>query len=99
MKSQMDLWEEVRNEFIKNNNALKYLSEHYKITFMRKEKLTGQQIEYIKILRQYDEIVMDDGWLTGGHGICFDLRTVRALERKKIIVYDRLSELGKTIEL
>lgn len=34
-QSQMDLWEEIREIFIKDNNALKYLSENF---YVKKER-------------------------------------------------------------
>lgn len=64
-------------------------------------KLSKTQIEAIKVLRKYPSaIVMLDGYLTGGHGIRLDKRTINALHKNKLLTFDRrISELGKTIEL
>lgn len=48
------------------------------------------------MLKKYPrELVMDDGYITGGHGIQFDLRTINSLKRKGIIVNGKLSEKYK----
>lgn len=68
-------------------------------------KLTDKQKIALLILRQYpDDIVMSDGWLTGGHGVKINLSTVKSLKDKGLINQwgekrDRISELGKTIYL
>ena len=68
-------------------------------------KLTEAQIAVVEILRMYpDEIVMSDGYLTGGHGIYLNMRTVRVLKRLGLIqaygpMAGRISELGKTCKL
>lgn len=68
------------------------------------KKLTDKQKEALAILRKYpDAIIMDNGYITGGHG-CIDSRIVKALKRKGYIEVsgerrDRLSELGKTCAL
>jgi uncharacterized protein YjhX (UPF0386 family) len=68
-------------------------------------KLSKNQIETIKVLRQYqNNIVMSDGWLTGGHGVKLNLATVSSLKKKKLIENwgerrNRISELGKTCAL
>lgn len=68
---------------------------------MAKIKLSDNQTKALRILQMYPTaIIMSDGWLTGGHGICFDNRTVNALRNKDLITYERrISELGKTIEI
>lgn len=61
-------------------------------------KLSKNQIETIKLLRQYPkELIMFNGYLTGGHGIRVDLRTLEALKNKGLIERDKLTELGKTL--
>lgn len=68
-------------------------------------KLSDKQKEALLILRKYpDDIVMSDGYLTGGHGIRLNMRVVSSLKMKGLVNYlgpraDRISELGKTIEL
>lgn len=68
-------------------------------------KLSKSQIETIRVLRQYpDDIVMCDGWLTGGHGVRLNLGTVNALKKRGLIENwgerrGRISEIGKTCEL
>ncbi len=66
-------------------------------------KLTNMQAEALLELRKYpDVIVMSDGWLTGGHGIKLNLKTVKSLKQKGFIGgmwggrNNRLTELGKT---
>jgi hypothetical protein len=54
-------------------------------------KLSNSQQYVVDTLNKYPNvIVMSDGWITGGHGIQFDLRTVNALKRKKVIFNNRL---------
>lgn len=62
------------------------------ITLVDKDvKLTTSQLYVIDTLNKYpNEIVMRDGYITGGHGVQFDLRSINALKRKKVIVNDRL---------
>lgn len=68
-------------------------------------KLSDKQKETLLILQHYPtDIVMHDGWLTGGHGVKLNLKTVQSLKNKGLInkwgaQNDRISELGKTIEL
>ena len=67
-------------------------------------KLSNSQCEALKVLRKYpNEIIMNDGWITGGHGIRFNLKTIGSLINKGLIEHKwagiRLSELGKTAEL
>lgn len=63
--------------------------------------LTERQKAAIRILRKYPyDIIMNDGWLTGGHGIRIDKTTFKALRMKDLVTSGRrISELGKTIEL
>ena len=67
-------------------------------------KLTEKQKEALAILRRYpNAIIMDNGYITGGHGY-IDARCAKALKRKGYIETsggrkDRLSELGKTCVL
>lgn len=64
-------------------------------------KLTERQKAAVRILRKYPyDIIMSDGWLTGGHGIRIDATTVKKLRMESLITNDRkISELGKTIEI
>lgn len=58
-----------------------------------KKKLTEKQQKVIAILKQYpNEMIMHNGWLTGGHGIEFDMRTIESLKKRKIIVDGRLNK-------
>jgi len=67
-------------------------------------KLSKKQKETLLKLRQYpNDIVMSDGFLTGGHGK-LNLRSVKVLKDKGLIENfgerrNRISELGKTCEL
>lgn len=68
-------------------------------------KLSTNQIKTIKVLREYpNDMAMYDGWLTGGHGIKLNLKSVQSLKDKGLIEKwgekrGTISELGKTIEL
>lgn len=70
-----------------------------------KIKLSEKQKEALLILRKYpNDIVMYDGWLTGGHGVKMNLNTVEALKNKGLVEWTgerrgRISELGKTISI
>ena len=56
-------------------------------------KLSEKQQYVINILRQYpNDMIMFNGFITGGHGIKFDLRTVESLKKRGII------ENGKLIQ-
>ena len=78
--------------------------QYVNLIFIKMKKLTDKQKEALAILRKYpDAIIMDNGYITGGHG-CIDSRIAKALKRKGYIEVsgerrDRLSELGKTCAL
>lgn len=56
-------------------------------------KLSIKQFKVIETLRMYpNEMVMSNMWITGGHGIKFDGRTIDSLIKRKIIINGRLSE-------
>lgn len=67
------------------------------------KKLTDKQKQIIVTLRKYPNdliMMLDSGcWLTGGHGVHFDKRTLNSLRDKGLIDYKKLTELGKTINL
>lgn len=73
--------------------------------YQSKMCLTENQIEIIKTMRKYpDDMIMQDGFLTGGHGVKFNMASVRVLKKRKLIETwgerrNKLSELGKTITL
>lgn len=55
-------------------------------------KFTEKQQSCIDILRKYpDDIIMWNGWLTGGHGIKLDMRTVGSLKNRGVIINYKLS--------
>jgi hypothetical protein len=53
------------------------------------------------ILNKYpNDIIMHDGWLTGGHGVHLNLKTVQSLKDKGLVgtgTNQRITELGKEI--
>jgi hypothetical protein len=64
------------------------------------EKLSEKQKEAIAVLRKYpNDMVMFNYWMTGGHGIRLDARTVESLKKRGIISGGKLSELGKNITI
>lgn len=60
-------------------------------------KLSYKQKKVIEMLKKYpNEMVMHNYWITGGHGIQFDGRTIESLKRRGIItVNNKLSEEWK----
>jgi hypothetical protein len=61
---------------------------------MSKIKFTPNQQKVIDILTKYpNEMIMHNGWITGGHGIKFDMRTVESLRNKKVIVNGKLNNV------
>lgn len=61
-------------------------------------KLTENQKEAILKMRKYpNDMVMFNGYMTGGHGIKIKLNTIRALERLKIIENGKLTQLGMVV--
>lgn len=59
---------------------------------MKSIKLSPQQWEVVNTLKKYpNDMVMFNGHITGGHGICFKSRTINALIEKGVIVDGRLS--------
>jgi hypothetical protein len=60
---------------------------------VKTKKLTDKQQEVIDTLLKYpNTIIMISGWLTGGHGVKLDLRTVKSLESRGIIVNKKLKK-------
>ena len=58
-----------------------------------KIKLTEKQQKVIDILEKYpNEMIMFNGWITGGHGVKFDMRTVESLKKKGIIEGGKLKK-------
>lgn len=52
------------------------------------------------MLRKYpNAIVMSSGWMTGGHGVKIDLRTLNSLKRLGLIDGGKLTQSGKTIAI
>lgn len=63
-------------------------------------KLTENQKKVIETMRKYpNDIVMFDGWMTGGHGVKFDLKTVDSLKAKGVIVDGKLSDVPRTCDV
>lgn len=55
-------------------------------------KLTQSQDNVVFVLEKYpNDMIMFNGWITGGHGIQFDMGTVNSLTRKGIIINGKLS--------
>lgn len=55
-------------------------------------KLSQSQNNVIFILQKYpNEMITYDGWLTGGHGIQLDMRTVNSLKKRRLIVGGKLA--------
>lgn len=65
----------------------------------KRKKLTSSQIYVIEVLKKYDCMIMHDNWVTGGHGVKFDGRSIEALKKMGIINAGRLTELGKSFEV
>jgi len=64
-----------------------------------KNKLTDKQQNVIDILKKYpNDMIMHGGWMTGGHGIKLDLRTVQSLRKKGIIECGKLKKV-KVLEV
>jgi hypothetical protein len=62
-------------------------------------KLTDKQQSVIDTLKKYpNDMIMHGGWMTGGHGIKLDLRTVESLRKKGIIEGGKLKKI-KVLEL
>lgn len=66
-------------------------------------KLTDKQKQMILTLRKYPKDIIvnlrNSAFLTGGHGVSFDKRTLNSLRDKGLINYEKLTELGRNIEL
>lgn len=55
--------------------------------------MTTKQKRIIEILKKYPhEMIMHDGYLTGGHGIKFDKRSLNALENKGVLYNGKLNQ-------
>jgi len=62
-------------------------------------KLTDKQQSVIDTLKKYpNDMIMHGGWITGGHGIKFDMRTVESLKKKGIIEGGKLKKV-KVLEV
>lgn len=58
-----------------------------------KIKLSAKQQETVEILERYpNEMIMFNGWLTGGHGIKFNKSSVEALKKKGVIYQGKLTK-------
>lgn len=66
-------------------------------------KLSDKQKEMILTLRKYPDTLIvrlhNECFLTGGHGVDLDRRTLNSLEKKNLVDYQHLTNLGKTIQL
>ena len=61
-------------------------------------KLTDKQKFVIEVLRRYPkDMIMFNGWITGGHGVKFDMRTVESLKRKGIIKDGKLVNIPLSV--
>lgn len=61
----------------------------------KKIELTDLQWSVLKALCQHPtDMVMHDGWLTGGHGIKIDRRPLRKLEALGFVKDKRVSTFG-----
>ena len=61
-------------------------------------KLTKNQKEAILNMRKYpNDIVMFNGYMTGGHGVKIKLNTIKALERLGIIENGKLTQFGRVV--
>jgi hypothetical protein len=59
---------------------------------------TPNQQKVIDILLKYPkEMIMFNGWITGGHGIKFDMRTIQSLKNKGIIQNGKLTDKAKQL--
>lgn len=60
---------------------------------VKTKKITDKQQEVIDTLLKYpNAIIMINGWLTGGHGVKLDLRTVKSLESRGVIKNGKLKK-------
>lgn len=58
--------------------------------------LTDTQKEAIKLMMRYpNEMIMHNGWLTGGWGVRIKLNTVHSLEKKGLVYRGKLTEKAK----
>lgn len=56
------------------------------------KKLTMKQANAIDLIAKYPkDMVMDSGWMTGGHGIKIDLRTLNSLKRMGAVVQGKIN--------
>lgn len=63
-------------------------------------KLSKAQISALEILQKYpNETVMHTGWITGGHGIKFVMKTIYALSDRGLISYGKITESGKNFKI
>lgn len=62
-----------------------------------KKKLTSGQIYVIETLAKHNCMIMYDNWVTGGHGIRLNGRSIEALKKMNIIDRGELTDLGKRI--
>lgn len=69
----------------------------------KKIELTDKQKDMIKALRKYPDTIIvrlhNECFLTGGHGVDLDRRTLNSLEAKGLVDYEQLTELGKSINI
>lgn len=60
-------------------------------------KLSTTQQDALNKLGKYpNDRVMHNGFITGGHGMKFKLRTIESLEKKGLVDRGKITELGKT---
>lgn len=62
-------------------------------------RLTDNQIEIIVLLFDKNCMIMNDGWVTGGHGFKCNKNSVNGLEKKGFIQNGRLTELAENFML
>jgi hypothetical protein len=61
-------------------------------------KLTDNQKKAIINMRKYpNDMVMFNGYMTGGHGVKIKLNTLNALKRLGIVKDGKLTQLGKKV--
>lgn len=59
-------------------------------------KLSKEQKRTIEILNKYPkDMIMFNGWITGGHGIRFNMKTVESLKKRGLIYNGKLTEKAK----